>query len=217
MNKIFTLVLVSFLSFSAFSQWNSITTVNNVVCDTLSDVANGTKQEVTIVKNPQHFTYIIWTELRAGGALPNIYIQKLDKDGVRQFGLQGLPVCEHLFNKANLQIINDGLGGVIVAWVDGRIAANGNDVYYQRIDATGNQIYGNGFNAARDSLQRSQINPKLELLDNTYFTIVWEDARGNIGTNQNRRDLYCNKFNISDGSKPTGFILEKRLTDNISI
>ena len=77
--------------------------------------------------------FVSWTDYRNGYS--DIYVQKIDQDGVILGPDDGLVVCSGGWNKYGGQLAEDGSGGAIVAWYDDR---NYYEVYAQRIDTNGN-------------------------------------------------------------------------------
>ena len=94
--------------------------------------------------------FIAWdTESGMSGAPDaDVYVQKLDRDGNKQWGEEGILVCEDQvtdsYNPANMQshpqVAADGTGGVIVTWHDRRRIMN-REVFAQRINAVGEMLW----------------------------------------------------------------------------
>lgn len=80
---------------------------------------------------------IVWLDGRNGGTYPrDIYMQRIDSDGVRQWGLDGVAVCRATYNQAEATVVSDGAEGAIVCWEDGRVWQD-YFLYAQRIDSLG--------------------------------------------------------------------------------
>jgi len=79
---------------------------------------------------------LTWYDLR-GGPAADIYAQRLNASGARQWTDGGAPLSTAAGGQWDPQIASDGAGGAIVTWWDDRSGEN--DVYAQRIDATGSQ------------------------------------------------------------------------------
>jgi hypothetical protein len=209
MKIIFTTIFLALTSVFTYGQWNSNTTINNVVCDTAGNQVVLRKSDLLMVKALNNETFIAWQDTRNNASIPDIFVQKLDKDGVRQFDTRGVLVCTNGVNKINPVMIHDGSGGVIIAWNDSR--TGNNDPYFQRIDANGNIIYtANGIDVVDhlNPTDKSKIQQfvKLVLVDNAHFVAVWEDSRNFTGTGTARRDMYSSKFKISDGTRAGGTV-----------
>lgn len=77
---------------------------------------------------------IAWEDQR--GADFDIYAQRFDANGVRQWAANGVQVCGATGEQSSPSIVADAAGGAILAWTDFRsgLAA---DLYTQRLDASG--------------------------------------------------------------------------------
>jgi hypothetical protein len=90
--------------------------------------------------------FVAWdTETTMSGALDNdVYVQKLDSDGNKQWGEAGIPPCRDKgvdpYGPSNIQshpqMAPDGEGGVIVTWHDRRRIFN-REIFAQRINSAG--------------------------------------------------------------------------------
>jgi hypothetical protein len=80
--------------------------------------------------------YVAWGDYRNG--FGDIFVQKIDQDGLVAWQTDGIALCPESWNKYSPRIVEDGSGGVIVAWYDQR---NYYEVYAQRMDAEGNSLW----------------------------------------------------------------------------
>ena len=171
--------------------------------------------------------YITWTDGRNGSDY-DIYLQKIDSNGLLLFAANGIIVCNAIGNQSATEIISNKVEGVIVAWKDNR---NGNsDIYAQRIDALGNLMWPpNGVvicNSPND-----QINPNMCEDMEGGVIITWQDSNnitdfdikaqrisfdGNILWNLNGINI-CNAVdiqkspkNISDGHGGSIFVWQDK-------
>lgn len=78
---------------------------------------------------------IVWTDYR--DASTNIYAQRINAAGVRQWALTGVPLCNDSYHQYWPAVTTDGLGGAITAWNDERGV-----VYAQRVLANGSVQWG---------------------------------------------------------------------------
>ena len=80
---------------------------------------------------------IMWTDRRDGE--PDIYVQHIDKYGVRYWGGNGMAVCTADGDQGAHALCSDGNYGAIVAWVDERddVGSFDYDVYAQHINISG--------------------------------------------------------------------------------
>lgn len=76
-----------------------------------------------------------WVEQRGETGL-DIYAQKVTLNGEVMWATGGVSICNASYDQANVQLIADGSGGVILAWEDMR-NGNDSDIYAQRVDASG--------------------------------------------------------------------------------
>lgn len=116
--------------------------------------------------------YITWTDGRNGSNY-DIYLQKVDSNGMLLFAANGIIVCNAVGNQSAPEILSNKVEGVIVAWKDSR---NGHsDIYAQRIDAVGNLMWmANGViicNSPND-----QINPNMCEDMEGGAIITWQDS-----------------------------------------
>jgi len=80
----------------------------------------------------------IWNDFRDDTATGDMYAQKLDANGIRQWADDGVFITDGNFDSpAVFRIVADGTGGAIVIWNDLRNGDIG-DIYATRIDANGN-------------------------------------------------------------------------------
>lgn len=84
--------------------------------------------------------YLTWEDYRNGDKNSDIYIQKIAADGSFLWRTGGIPVCIAPGEQNRPILIEDGVGGIIIAWADRR---NGKDdnVYAQRVSAWGKVLW----------------------------------------------------------------------------
>jgi hypothetical protein len=80
---------------------------------------------------------LAWTDFRDGDW--NIYAQRLDADGNRQWGAAGIPVCTNTEWQHSPEIVSDGAGGAVVVWRDQRFTNY--PLFAQRLDALGGALW----------------------------------------------------------------------------
>lgn len=73
---------------------------------------------------------VVWQDSIAGNQW-DIMTQKVNTNGVRQWGLNGIPMCNNIGSQEQPGSISDGLGGCIYAWEDKRNGLT-DDIYAQR-------------------------------------------------------------------------------------
>ena len=67
----------------------------------------------------------------------HIYAQRVNAAGARQWALNGVPVCTAPGSQGPPVAVSDHVGGVIVAWQDGRAGSDGADIYALRLTTAG--------------------------------------------------------------------------------
>lgn len=86
-----------------------------------------------------HF-FVVWEDYRNGIRDSDIYIQKIDSKGNAVWRRGGIPVCIAKGEQNRPILVDDGVGGVIIAWMDSRGNRN-DDVYAQRINSWGKMLW----------------------------------------------------------------------------
>ena len=81
---------------------------------------------------------VVWEDGRSGANI-DIYAQRIDSYGNALWALGGVPLCVNEYDQNGCRIVQDGLGGAIVVWLDFRTGQS--DIYAQRIDADGNALW----------------------------------------------------------------------------
>ncbi|MFX1451146.1 MAG: hypothetical protein ACFFCM_09915 [Promethearchaeota archaeon] len=139
---------------------------------------------------------IVWEDSRVGGAMTDIYAQKIDAAGIGQWTDNGTAICTEDNYQEAPQICCDGEGGAIITWQDFR---NGSyyDIYAQKINATGYiQWIANGTPICTEN--HNQEAPQI-CCDGTGGAIItWQDYR-----NQNDFDIYAQRINSTGHIKWT--------------
>ena len=133
---------------------------------------------------------IVWGDSRnstiTGG---NIYAQRINPSGVVQWTTNGIPVSPVNYSQGNPQLVSDGAGGAIIAWIDRRDSATGPDIYAQRINSSGDsQWTTNGIPICTAS--GWQQFPRLVSDGEGGAIIAWRDRRSYAG-------IYAQRVNSS--------------------
>jgi hypothetical protein len=79
--------------------------------------------------------FVVWEDARAGASNLNIYAQRINALGVPLWGNGGVVVCGAANHQRKPVLSSNGLGGLLIAWVDERGADP--DVYAQRLNSSG--------------------------------------------------------------------------------
>ncbi len=120
----------------------------------------------------------------------DIYAQKINSDGNRQWGSTDLCICNNVYDQKNSSIVSDGSGGAIITWDDD---VNGNGSYYeifaQRVNSSGIlewDLYGVYI------CDEISLYPEIVSDGSGGAIIVWQDYRS--GSNL---DIYAQRVNSS--------------------
>jgi len=106
----------------------------------------------------------------------DIYAQRMNSSGFRQWGSNGVPVCAtYAFDNKHPVIIQDNFGGAIVACTEESSALD-SDVLVQRINSLGSRLWGvNGVYLA--FIAGIQDYPKITTDASGGAIVAWEDDR----------------------------------------
>jgi hypothetical protein len=110
-------------------------------------------------------TIITWSDARNGASNTDIYAQRLDAFGVVQWTTNGVAISTAAGNQTAPQIVTNGTGGAIIAWLDLRNAGPSlqpAEVYGQRVNANG-QLGG-----TTDALDNNPATPGVFKLNQSY-------------------------------------------------
>jgi hypothetical protein len=125
--------------------------------------------------------FIAWDDTRNVGT--DIYCQHIDTSGYALWTVNGVAVCTDSSFQAMRRLMPDDLGGVIIAWADGR---NDSRTYAQRLDGDGNCMWTeNGIEIAPDG------DSDLCLTNEGTVILAWRDRRNDGG------DIYAQKIDVS--------------------
>lgn len=116
---------------------------------------------------------VVWGDNRNGNY--DLYAQRIDASGAVQWTAAGVTICAAAADQTGYRIIQDGSGGAVIAWQDGR---SGNaDIYAQKIDANGSvQWTADGVAICTNSFEQNA--PCLDTDGAGGAIIAWDDHRG---------------------------------------
>jgi hypothetical protein len=179
-----------------FAQWNPDPYLNNLICNDPTGQYNP-----KIASDGKGGAIIIWEDLRFNN--PKIFFQRIDKNGNTKFTNNGLQLSVINSEQINPQIIDDGYGGAIIVWQDGR---NGNqDIFVQRIDSSGNKLWGNLGKIVFEN-SSNQYSPQIIKTKQDKFYILCLDMRlGHPNIFGQVIDLDGNLF-WGEGGKPVNHL-----------
>lgn len=102
-------------------------------------VATGSQSWPKLVCDLNGGAIIVWEDGRNGPGNNDIYIQRINENGIAQWTTDGIPVCNDISNQNETAICSDGNGGAIVTWTDSRTTESA--IYGQRINSAGEQLW----------------------------------------------------------------------------
>jgi len=121
--------------------------------------------------------FIVWEDQRSGSDW-DVYAQRVNTCGEALWTEDGIPVSAVEGDQRDLDVMEDGAGGVIIAWADTRSDTSGSDIYVQRVDAMGVGAWeANG--AVVCEAAGDQGRPRLLSQGDGGAIIAWEDPRNN--------------------------------------
>jgi hypothetical protein len=185
--KILLSILFFFLlTMPAVGQWSSDPTVNTPVCTAPN--GQGMTNHQAITTDGAGGAIVVWEDER-NGTDADIYAQRIDRDGMVRWTIDGIAICKELEDQTAPSVMSDGAGGAIIAWLDKR---NGSSIFAQRVNSVGEiQWEYNGTVICTAALDRG--TPRIASDDSGGAIIVWKDTRNGIGNS----DLYAQRINDS--------------------
>lgn len=168
----YQLAFLIFFCVPVFSQWNSNTAVNTLVCDTTGE------QSVTkLALSPDGSTYYSWFDSRNGSYA--VYIQRLDIYGVKMFLPAAILVSNNLQNSSlvDWDMIADNNNNAIVTFTDIRSGGTINPFAYM-ISPAGAMLWGANGVTLSDSVNSFQPNPKVVQTSDGNYVFFWRFGSG---------------------------------------
>lgn len=148
----------------------------------------GDQSEVKICSDGANGAFIVWVDDKNGDN--DIFAQRIDKNGTLLW-LNETEVCTESEHQNEIQIINDGQGGLIITWEDSR---GFSDIYAQKINSSGNPLWAaNGVLVCNE--EDEQNEPQLCNDGLGGVIITWYDYRDGVGNS----DIYAQRIN-SEGT-----------------
>ncbi|MFC1780447.1 carboxypeptidase regulatory-like domain-containing protein [Patescibacteria group bacterium] len=138
---------------------------------------------------------ISWIDER--GADKDIYAQKINSDGIKQWTSDGVAISTEVNEQLTPQIASDGSGGAFIVWEDWKLN-DYSDIYVQRVDSSGIvQWAENGIvvcDATND--QYLYATPSVDTDEPGKIMITWEDYRFDMG-DWDRSTIFAQKIDSS--------------------
>ncbi len=148
---------------------------------------SGDQVQPVIISDGNGGVMIAWID---GRSTYEIYTQKLNSSGARQWDTSGVIACTSTGNKYGLIAHTDFNGGMVLVWTDMR---SDMDIISQRVDGNGNIIWeSDGVEVCTET--GDQSSPSICGDSDTAFVIAWEDARNG---KKLLYDIYANKIALN--------------------
>ncbi|TFG16906.1 MAG: hypothetical protein EU533_08655, partial [Promethearchaeota archaeon] len=128
---------------------------------------------------------IAWYDDREILPNTNIYAQRIDSNGIKLWGKNGMVICNNTGRQGDpnlpteeLDICSDGNGGAIIVWRDQRRDEGvfDGDIYAQRVDLNGNTLWTDNGTVICNSTGEQRY-PKLCSDGNNGAIITWQHTR----------------------------------------
>jgi hypothetical protein len=170
--KSLCLLSLLLLTINVSAQWSENPYQNNII------VKKPSRQKSSqITTDGSGGAIITWHEYIESKNDMDIYAQKINSQGVIQWGANGVPVCTNDAYTDWPSIVSDGNGGAIIYWSDSR-NMNKNVVYAQRINSEGvTQWTTDGVSVGTVEAHYSQGTPAGASDENGGIILVWKDWR----------------------------------------
>ena len=143
--------------------------------------AAGDQIEVRLTRSDMGEVCLVWVDQRnEGSPLGDIYAQRLSGDGLVQWTIDGVPICEASGSQFSPLLRSDDGGGVYAIWGDQRTGSI--EIYAQRVDSGGAVQWETADLVVIGGISgnASHLNMASE---SDGAVIVWEDGRrGPLGT-----------------------------------
>ena len=131
---------------------------------------------------------IAWEDHRSGGY--DIYAQRIDANGASQWTAGGVLICDRDQNQTTAQVVEDGSGGAVIAWMDRRNTVDF-DIFAQRVDASGARQWAASARPV-GAWTYDQSNCRLIHVGSGVTIVTWIDGRSGTST-----DIYAQKLNAA--------------------
>jgi hypothetical protein len=140
----------------------------------------------SVVSDSSGGAIITWQDARSGSSW-DIYVQRVNAEGVVQWTAYGVELCGAAWDQQNPMITSDGEGGAIATWQDFRWSP---DIYAQRVNAAGS-IQWTADGVALCAALEEQESPTIASDGLGGAIVAWCDKRsGNA-------DIYVQKVDAS--------------------
>jgi hypothetical protein len=146
--------------------------------------ATGDQRRPVIASDGAGGALVAWSDLR--GATADLYVQRISAGGVTQWTTDGIALCALAGDQTTPVLLEDGVGGAFVIWVDGR--GGDNQIYAQRISAAGAALWTAG-GVALTAAAGTRWGPVITTDGASGAIVTWYDHRS--GTSD---DIYAQRI-----------------------
>lgn len=130
-----------------------------------------------------------WSDTRNGDR--DVFIQKVGFTGTAFWDDEGIAVTTLPGRQEDPVIVEDGIGGAFVAWVDYRFDEEG-DIFIQHVDFEGNlQMDSSGVALCQQDGRQYAINMATDSAGGVF--VCWQDSRNGLD-----EDIYCTHVSFQD-------------------
>ena len=154
-------------------------------------------KEPTLIADGAGGAIITWEYRQVNGDF-NIYAQRINSNGAKIWGTNGVLICNANNDQIHPNLVSDLNGGAIIAWTDNRnISTTDSDIFVQKINSTGTmQLATDGIPIS--TAVNAQYKPLLVSDGNGGAILTWLDERNRFGPPGSSIKLYTQRIN-SDG------------------
>ena len=143
--------------------------------------ASGIQKEASVVGDGEGGAVVIWRDER--DVFSDLYAQHLSPDGTRLWAEEGMPVCLAGGHQARPYLVRPDGDHFFVAWLDYREDYGDKlteAIYAQLLDRQGNPLWE--IDGRPICTAQGKQNPPFTVhTDESHISVVWSDARSDIG------------------------------------
>jgi len=132
---------------------------------------------------------VAWNDSRNSATTNHdIFAQKLNSDGARQWSADGVPICLEDLGQTYTAITGDNSGGAIITWQDPRPSGSFSGIYAQRVSSLGTVLWPSEGVEINETIWSSENIVGIVGDGQGGAYVVWHDSRA--GT-----DIYAQRIN----------------------
>jgi len=142
--------------------------------------AGGDQRYQSLCTDDNGGAIIVWHDTRSGAGSPyDIYAQRVDQEGDSVWTQNGIAITSGMNNELYPLICSDGVGGAIIAWVDGRGGTGYEDIYAQRVNSSGSILWTQNGVVICNASNAQANTGGFDIVSDGFggAIIVWEDSR----------------------------------------